>query len=117
MNTKLCNIIELLSKYQFSLTSETELQSQIKEILESNNIPFEKEYNLDDKNRPDFFLEGIALEVKIKGSAKSIYRQCERYCEFDAVSNLILVTNRSMGFPETLNDKPCYLIHLGQSWL
>ena len=86
---------------RFSLDSEEALKLQMKEAMEAHAIPFEREYRLDAKNRPDFMVFEHAVEVKIKGSAKAIYKQCERYA----------------GFPETLNDKPCYVINLGKSWL
>lgn len=111
------NVLQIFSTYQFTLSSEDELKTQMKTVLEQNQIEFVKEHALDKKNRPDFFIEGYAVEVKIKGAAKGIYKQCERYCAFEEVKGLILVTNRSMGFPESLNEKPCYVISLGKSWL
>lgn len=48
---------------------------------------------------------------------KKIYKQCERYANFDQVKQLVLITNRSMGFPETINNKPCYVINIGRAWL
>src|SRR5271166_5168093 len=110
-------ILKLFSSHQFSLNTEEDLKIQMKKVLDDNKIEFVKEYVLDKKNRPDFFIEGIAVEVKIKGAAKAIYRQCERYCGFEEVKSLILVTNRSMGFPETINEKPCYVVSLGKGWL
>lgn len=107
------DVYRTLSRYRFTLTSESELQKEIGTILPQAV----REYRLDAKNRLDFFLEGIAIEVKIKGGAKDIYKQCERYCAFDEVRSLILITNRSMGFPPEINGKPCYVLKLGRSWL
>lgn len=109
--------IKIVSSKAFSLDTESQLKIEMESVLVEENIPFKKEYVLDAKNRPDFFIDGFAIEVKIKGSAKSIYRQCERYCSFDEVNGLVLVTNRSMGFPETIFGKPCYVINLGKAWL
>jgi len=110
-------LYNLISKCKFSLESEEELKLQIAEILKEHNFNFKKEFTLDSKNRLDFFIEGLAVEVKIKGSAMSIYRQCVRYCNFDEVKGLFLLTNKSMGFPPEINQKPCYVINLGKSWL
>jgi hypothetical protein len=76
-----------------------------------------KEFPLDKHNIPDFFMDGIAVEVKIKGSKKNIYRQLERYAGFDLVKEIILVTNRTLGLPEKINGKPCYMFKLGTAWL
>lgn len=111
------NFFSLISKYRFSLETEDALKLQMAEVLTQSGIPFEKEYKLDEKNKLDFFIYEHAVEVKIKGSAKSIYRQCVRYCEFAQVKGLFLVTNKSLGFPESINGKPCYVLNLGKSWL
>lgn len=117
IDKKIQEIISILSHCKFSLENEKKLQSEIASKFEQSGISFDKEYFLDKKNIPDFFIDGIAIEIKIKGNAKHIYKQCERYCLFDSVKYLVLVTNRSMGFPSEINNKPCYVLKLGSSWL
>lgn len=104
-----------IKKTRADLTNEKKTQNQIFE--EIKYFGFVREYKLDAHNIPDFFYDGIAIEVKIKGSKMAIYKQCERYCRFDQVKALILCTNKSMGFPEEINGKPCYYINLGKAWL
>lgn len=110
-------LIRILSKYRLSTTDEKETQHQMETKLCENNIRFDREYKLNDTSIIDFFLEGIAVEVKIKGSARSIYRQLDRYSRFAEVKTILLVTNKSMGFPPQLNNKPCYVLNLGKAWL
>lgn len=108
----------LLARARLNLATEALLKKDMAVLFAKHlGVIFAEEYPLDPKSRLDFFLDGIAIEVKIKGSAKAIYRQCERYCGFDEVKTLILVTNRPMGFPEELCGKPCYVISLGKGWL
>lgn len=109
-------IINILSS-RFPLEKEKETQEAIEKKFTENGIVFNREHHLDHDNIPDFFIDGIAIEVKIKGNARSIYRQCVRYCDFNDVKALILVTNRSMGFPPEINGKPCYVVNLGRAWL
>lgn len=111
------SILKILSVERFSTQNEKETQSQIEDVLKRNNIDFKREHRLSPESIPDFFIDGIAIEVKIKGNAMQIYKQCERYSKFDEVKQLILITNRSMGFPAELNNKPCYVMKLGNSWL
>lgn len=111
------NIVKAISRYQLTLTSEKELQSQIEKIFREENIEFKREYRIDPNNKPDFFCSGIAVEIKIKGKPIQIYRQCKRYCENENVKALLLITNKAMGFPEQLNGKPCYIHNLGATWL
>lgn len=110
------NLLEYLSRiyrYRFSLSSEKALQAEVHKILPE----FQREYRLDEQSVVDLFNDGIAMEIKIKGGAKAIYKQCERYCMIDEVKILVLVTNKSMGFPPEINGKPCYVINLGRGWL
>lgn len=112
-------IISLISKQKFDLTKEKITQAQVQQVLDMSGLLFVREYHLDKINIPDFFHDtcGIAIEVKIKGSKIAIYKQCERYCNFEAVKVLILCTNKAVGFPKEINGKPCYLINIGKAWL
>ncbi len=110
-------VLKILYSHRFPLVVEKETQAAIEQRFIENEIEYSREHKLDEQNIPDFFIEGIAIEVKIKGTAKQIYRQCERYCKSDEVRKLILVTNRSMGFPKSINGKDCYFINLGKAWL
>lgn len=110
-------LIKILSSQPLPLEKEKETQELIEALFKKNAIAYNREHMLDTNNIPDFFIDGIAIEVKIKGNAKQIYRQCVRYCNFKEVKSLILLTNRSMGWPQELNGKPCYIINLGKAWL
>jgi hypothetical protein len=110
-------IIEILTSYQFSLTSEKRLQVEIEEIFLNEGINFIKEYSLGNLGIIDFIVEDIGIEVKVKGNPKSIYRQCEDYCQHDDIKKLLLVTNKSMGMPEEINNKLIFVVNLGLAHL
>lgn len=110
-------IINILYSYKFPVSSEKELQEAIYFVFKENNFDVKKEYYLNNSSIVDFYTDGIAIEVKIKGSAKSIYRQCERYCLLDNVKSLILVSSKAMGFPEEINGKPCYYVNISNNFL
>ncbi len=107
----------LLLSRKFELHNEKVLQQQMMDVLSPVFPKIQREHSLDEKNVIDFMLAGVGIEVKIKGGRKDIYRQCERYCAFDQVKVFVLVTNRSIGFPQSLKGKPCYVINLGMAWL
>lgn len=106
-----------LRKARLSVSLESETQVQCQDALA--DIPdVQRHFKLNDKDIPDFFISGfIAVEVKIKGDAKAIKKQCDRYCADRRVKCLILITNRSMGFPSSINGKDCYVINIGRAWL
>lgn len=111
------DIIQLISKYRFSLTDEKETQQQMENCFKSAPMQFNREHKLDASNIPDFFIDGIIVEVKLKGSRRAIYSQIERYSKFEEVDEIILVTNRSMGLPRMVNNKRCHVLNLGMAWL
>lgn len=110
-------IIQLLAGYQFQLSDEKILQRQIETVLTENNIEFKREVRLEDRSIIDFVVDDIGIEVKIKGQSKAIYRQCKRYCESGKIKTLILISNKTMGFPESIGDIPVYVINLGYAHL
>lgn len=109
--------ISLLSRARLDLSSEAALKMQMRALFSKHGLLYIPEYVLDAKNRPDFFLDGVGIEVKIRGAKMAIYRQCERYCAFDAIKELILVTGTAVGMPEKINNKPVYYVSLGIGWL
>lgn len=114
------DIIQALRSKRFPVENEKVLQAEIgKHLAERfSGCHILREFELDSLNIIDFLLERqIGIEVKIKGAKREIYRQCERYLNFDQVKVFILVTNLSMGFPEEINGKSCYVVKLGQAWL
>ncbi len=110
-------IRSFLAEYRFDTSCEATLQAQIERAFRERGVEYKREVRLSSHDRIDFLLEGIGIEVKIKGSAKAIFRQCQRYCAYDEIQALILVTGRSMGLPESIQGKPCYYHNLGRSWL
>lgn len=109
-------IISILAGKKFSLHSEKELQRELFQALSTKTHTI-AEYPLDKQNIIDFYCEGIGIEVKIKGNRKNILKQCQRYCEFSDIKSLVLVTNRAMGLPASINNKPCAIVNLGLGWL
>ncbi len=118
MNAFIERIHSSLKGNQFTLSSEAILKIEIARAFTASGVQFKTETRLDSRNRLDFWCDkGLAIEVKIKGSAKNIFRQCQRYCEFDQVKAILLITTKAMGFPSEIKGKPCYVINLGGSWL
>ncbi|WP_276483578.1 hypothetical protein [Paraflavitalea pollutisoli] len=113
-------VLAALKGKRFILHDEKALQQEIHLVL-LNHLPalsIHREYVLDEHSIIDFLIGGsLGIEVKIKGGKRDLYRQCERYCGFDQVKQLLLITNLSMGVPEQINNKDCYVYKLGTSWL
>lgn len=112
------DVMKILSSHRFNVSSEDILQAQIAEAFDAAGFNFKREYRLSGQDRIDFLVgDGIGVEVKVGGSPMAIHRQCKRYCTHDQIQSLILVTSRSMGLPEQIEGKDCYVHLLGRSWL
>jgi hypothetical protein len=110
-------ITESLRHQRFVISSETTLQDEIATVFQSKQFPFHREYRLAPRDRIDFLIGRIGVEVKIKGTKRGILRQLQRYAESPAIAGLILVSSVSTGLPETINGKPVHFLSLGEAWL
>lgn len=108
---------ELLIKARMDLSTEKTLQNDIESIFKENEIPYNREFQLSPTDIPDFMVEGLAIEVKIGGTNIPVFRQCERYCSYDNVHGLMLVTTKPFDLPHRINEKPTFVLKLGTAWL
>lgn len=98
----------LLARYRFSFRDERELQDQFDKVLNDGFIEHERERALTKKDRPDFMIGTIAVEVKVFTSAEKHLRQLKRYANHEYVTETLLISTRPFTLPETLSGKPCH---------
>jgi hypothetical protein len=107
------SIENLLSSYQFNFTSEEELQLAVEAVLTENKILFAREYQLSSKDRIDFLIGNIGLEVKVGFSYSDVIRQLHRYAQADEIEALILLTSRLQhAMPKELNGKTLCTVNI-----
>jgi hypothetical protein len=107
-------ICALLGGYRFACSNEAQLQQAIEELLRQAGYQFMREKHLSRKDKPDFDVGGVAIEVKVDGSLTDVLRQLSRYAEQPAVDVLVLVTTRATHarVPTSMGGKPIRLVHL-----
>jgi hypothetical protein len=113
-------VVRLLQRCRFDLSSEKHLQAGIEQALIKSGIIFEREKRLSPQDIPDFLVEGgIAIECKMHNKARkiAIFKQLSRYAACQEVSSIILASNLSMGLPPEINSKPIYAASLSAGWL
>ncbi|MGG6309826.1 hypothetical protein [Paenibacillus macerans] len=100
------------------ITDEYKLHKLIQQELIAAGISYQHEVPLAPRNRIDFLTnDGIGIEAKKgKPNELSVFKQLERYAGFDDVKGLILVIERYMDLPETINGKPVVSIGLRKLW-
>ncbi|MGJ5149849.1 hypothetical protein [Bradyrhizobium sp. HKCCYLR1023] len=117
-------IVALLERAPLPLSDEKVLQTEMHALLRREGFDAGREVRLDAGDIVDFMifdgdvvLSGLAIEVKIKGQRRAIYRQLERYCGHPRVSGILLATNVAMSLPATIGGKPARVAQLGRAWL
>lgn len=116
-------LVGWLSSGRFDLDDEKACQAQIRQWL-ADRLPAEirpdlkPEHRLSTRDIPDFFILGVVIEVKMnKAREADVMRQLGRYAEHPEVTDLILLTNRAVRAPGSINGKPLCVISLGRAWL
>lgn len=98
---------------------EQQIVQSIAEALTEHDIPYRHEVKLGPRKRIDFIAgNGIGIEVKKgKPNSKQVARQIARYCESDAIKELILVVERSVFHHITESyGKRVHYIALNRLW-
>src|SRR5947199_118923 len=97
----------ILQAYRIRFYSELHLQDGIAQALTQESIPFEREKQLTPKDRIDFLVGGIGVEIKIESASASVLRQLHRYAQHDLIRELLLVTSRAkhLSIPRRMNGK------------
>lgn len=105
----------VLSGTSIASSDETELQARVKRLLKAAGIKFREQHQLTRSSRLDFFCDGVAIELKVKGSPAELLHQLDRYAEHDDVQALLVVTTKAShtGLPEELRGKPVGCVWMG----
>ena len=123
----IASIVKSIKGYSFAYTNEDELQRGIDRVFQQEDVSYEREFRLSDKDRLDFFVHsssvasdlrtGIAIEVKIDGTLTDLTRQVHRYMQDDLVEGVVVVTPkmRLARMPEEMNGKPLGVALLSSS--
>lgn len=110
-------LVSLLQASRLSLAREKETQAEMAALFDRNEIAYRREVDLGDRDIIDFMVDRTGIEVKMGGSKRAIYAQCERYCRTGKLGALILATNVAIGFPPAIAGVPCFVASLGRAWL
>lgn len=116
---QIVNLRSIIETLRISnIPEEYDLQRIIAEALEQAHVAYIKEYKLGPRNRIDFFVDGIGIEIKKgKPNRVAVQNQLYRYADFDEIHGIILVVERNVvGIPSEINLKPCYVIGLNRLW-
>jgi len=112
------HIISALSTVKISLRlDEKSIHRKIMDVFDYHKIRYVHEYKLIPHKRFDFWMDGIVLEIKkAKPSKITLLNQLNRYTKSDKVKAIIVVLEKSMDLPKSLNDTPIFVLSLNANW-
>lgn len=110
-------LLTLLGSIRAPLEDEKATQQEIAKQLDAAGVEYKREVRLAPGDVVDFMIDGVAVEVKIKGNRAQIIRQLERYSAHDVVRQIVLLTSRSLLLPATIGGKPARSVSLSRAWL
>lgn len=85
--------------------------------LEGHGIAYRREYIFGPRCRADIWIDGIVIEIKKQRPAHAaLIGQLVRYADKPTVRAIVVVMERSMVLPATMNDKPITVISLNALW-
>ena len=107
-------IASTLDHHHFRFSNEYELHAGVAQVLTSMGLEFHKEVLLAPKNRIDFLVGRIGIEIKIDMSLAGVTRQLWRYADSDQIEAIILVTTRHAhrALPLEMKGKPIFVVYL-----
>lgn len=105
-------LMRALRNHQFNFNDEAELQRGIALALETEGIAFLPEHWLSSRDRIDFLVGVLGVEVKIKGVPNAVIRQVHRYAQIVAIEAVVVITGSmkvAAALPDEMNGKPIYV--------
>lgn len=111
-----------LSRYAYRYSDEIQLHDRIAQVLTLHGIEFERERVLDARNRADFWLDGLVIEVKVGGGLSEALHQVGRYIKLPDVTGVILAgtprwAGEELQSPPVWLDKPFQMLRLARQSL
>lgn len=108
-----------LGRYAYRYGDEIQLHERIAEVLTLHGFEFERERVLDPRNRADFWLDGLVIEVKVGGSFSDALHQVGRYIKLPDVTGVILAGTPRWAANELVakpiwQDKPFQMVRLAR---
>lgn len=102
-------VADLLDGYRFRGLCEDDYQRSIETVLTDAGVSHRREVQLTARDRIDFMVEAVGVEVKTQGSAVNLLRQLGRYAQHPDVEELLVVstvTRLVRGLPAAVHGVP-----------
>lgn len=99
MTTDLTEIMVAIRGRPYDTTNEEALQAGIAVALEESGFRFTREVVLGPRDRIDFMIGDVGIEVKVGGGQTALIRQLHRYAQSQRVGRLLVVSTDPSLYP------------------
>jgi hypothetical protein len=108
-------IRDAVRRGRYTYSQETELHLGLEAAMLAAGLVPSPEVALTPRDRIDFLVGRIGVEVKIKGTRDALHRQVQRYAESPLVDELLVITtmHEHRGLPATVGGKPLSVLVIG----
>ncbi len=112
-------LVDLISGHKFAFSTEEQLHQCLAQLMQEQGIQFEPEVKLNARDRIDFMVGSVGIEVKIKHPLSSVLRQLHRYAQCPEIDELLLISTRAPHAltPTEINGKQVKFVFLGWGML
>lgn len=112
---EMATIVDALSGVGATVIDERELSDALATLFDSYGLSYEREARISPKDRLDFLMNGVAVEVKIEASWSALVRQLARYAAHARVQGIVVVTTRRQlsALPPVIEGKPVRVAYVG----
>lgn len=104
---QLASLGRLLGGFLYRYNSEVALHESLAKVLADGGYVAERELVLNAKNRADFCVNGLVIEVKVDGSLSEALRQVDRYITLPSVKGVLLASTQRWA-DSTLAERPAW---------
>jgi len=106
-----------LAGYRYRYANEVQLHERMAEVLAAADLQHVREFVIDARNRADFWLDGLVVEVKVDGTFQDALRQIGRYIEHERVRGVVLASTKPWAAQPLAKrpywqGKPFAMVHL-----
>jgi len=107
-------VIAAIKAFRYAYADEIALQEGIAAALALAGIEADREVRLSRRDKVDFLVGTIGIELKVAGQPAAVERQLGRYAASERISELVLVTTRPAhrSVPRLIGGKPMHVAWL-----
>lgn len=111
-------IVAICQRSQIGVSTEGEAHYWLADALRRDGLQAETEVRLTTRDRIDIMVGNVAVEVKVQGSRREIWRQLQRYADLPDIHAIVIAT--ATPWPpgvDSVGRKPLFHASLVTGWL